>query len=113
MNKVHIENRKKEIENQIKSFEQWQENLKPSIPHLFDSKTAFLDELSSLPLNLEKQIADKSYNSADLKLGRYKAILIPLGSHLSNKAISELLQFFLSFSQLPVVKDASNSKADA
>ena len=49
--------RKEEFGKEIASEEAWWKHGKSDVPCLFDSKCAYLGELSSLPLSLEHQIS--------------------------------------------------------
>lgn len=70
-----------------------------------------MTEMSQLPLYIEKQIQDNIISDKD-KLNRFKTLTIPLDKHLNNRAITDLIEYFLSNSNLTLTKQDHKSNAD-
>ena len=100
--------RKTEYEETIISEKSWEAHNKPSIPCLFDKKSAYLSKLHSVPLDLEQKIQTDKVAKEDLVFRRYKALLIPLDSHINNEILSELIQYFLQHSSMHKVYEDKN-----
>lgn len=86
-----------EAEKKITSEESWIENGKTEIPCLFDRRSAYTSQLSSLPLDLEEAIRTKAFKRNEL---RYKSCMIPLDSHVNSDCLSSLVAYFLQNSSM-------------
>lgn len=83
---------KVETEKQITSEESWIEAGKTEIPCLFDRKSAYTSQLSSLPLDLEESIRSNKLPKNEM---RYKSCLIPMESHINNEFLNSVISYFL------------------
>ena len=75
---------------------------------MFDKRSAYLSKLHSVPLELETKISKDQVQKEDLVFRRYKALLIPLDSHINNEVLSELIQYFLLHSTIQKVFEDEN-----
>lgn len=94
------ERRKDEYEQEITAEKSWLDHGKTDIPCLFDKKCAYMGRLNSLPLDLELKIQSNEVGKEDLVFRRYKSLMIPLDSHINNGILSDLIQYFLLYSNL-------------
>jgi hypothetical protein len=92
-------------ENSIVGEDNWKRNGKTDVPCLFDKKCSYMSQLFSLPVELESQMRSSKIGRHDR---RYKCVMIPLGSHLNNSALSELVQYFLLNSNMHKVCENPN-----
>ena len=96
--KVESERRKDNFEKSIRKI--WNGS---DIPCLFDPKIAYSKMLYSLPVDLERKIQNNEQSYEDVKLRRYKTLVVPIDGLLSNstgKPMIELISYFLRYSTL-------------
>ncbi len=95
---MESERRKDNFEKSIRKI--WNGS---DIPCLFDSKIAYSKMLYSLPVELERKIQSNEQSYEDIKLRRYKTLLIPIDGLLSSSSgrpMIELISYFLRYSTL-------------